>query len=95
MRQMANGGPVRFLLHFKSTLGPILGLFSRLRMEFSEQDTNGSQFFITFKPVQQLDGKHVVFGVVRGCATVRSHVRSYLFVFDHLLVSFRAMFWYV
>ena len=28
--------------------------------------TNGSQFFVTFKPLLSLDTHHVVFGVVRG-----------------------------
>lgn len=40
-----------------------------------QKDTNGSQFYITFKATDTEDGKHVVFGevVIRGAAGIESH----------------------
>ena len=40
------------------------------------RDTGGSQFFITYRPTLQLNGKHTVFGrVIKGMNAVRSFVR--------------------
>jgi len=47
-----------------------------LAMANSGPDTNGSQFFITFNPTQQLNGGYTIFGqVVQGMEVVNAITR--------------------
>jgi len=48
-----------------------------LSMAHAGKDTGGSQFFLTFRPTEHLDGKHTVFGrVIEGLDTLPKIVRT-------------------
>jgi len=54
-------------LHFRGTLS----------MAHAGQDTGGSQFFLTFRPTEHLDGKHTVFGrVIKGDEVLAKIIRT-------------------
>jgi cyclophilin family peptidyl-prolyl cis-trans isomerase len=54
-------------LHFRGSLS----------MAHAGQDTGGSQFFLTFRPTEHLDGKHTVFGrVIAGDEVLAKLVRT-------------------
>jgi len=54
-------------LHFRGTLS----------MAHAGPDTGGSQFFLTFRPTEHLDGKHTVFGrVIEGDDVLAKLVRT-------------------
>jgi cyclophilin family peptidyl-prolyl cis-trans isomerase len=54
-----------------------LHFLGSLSMAHAGQDTGGSQFFLTFRPTEHLDGKHTVFGrVIEGLDVLPMLVRT-------------------
>lgn len=69
LKRRGNGGPG---YTFKDELGENhrMHFYGSVSMANYGPDTNGSQFFIMYRPKRELDGKHTVFGrVVRGMDT--------------------------
>ena len=72
-----SGGPGHAIACECSAPGARRHFYGTLSMAHAGQDTGGSQFFLTFRPTEHLDGKHTVFGrVIEGFDVLPKLVRT-------------------
>jgi cyclophilin family peptidyl-prolyl cis-trans isomerase len=71
------GGPGHAIACECDAPGARKHFYGSLSMAHAGEDTGGSQFFLTFRPTEHLDGKHTVFGrVIEGFEVLPKLVRT-------------------